>query len=264
MERHEFKSGSLSLSYLDAGGTGEPIIALHAHWMEGQTFAPLAVSLKPEWRVIAPDQRGHGYSDHASSYTRDDYLQDLAALYDHLGMRSAILLGNSLGGVNAYQFTARYPDRVRALVIEDIGVVVEDAASFVLNWAGAFGSRQQLEEVIGPRFLPYLKDSLRQGPDGWHLAFDPKEMLESQRRLVGDYWNDWLVSSCPALLIRGSDSRVTAETHLKEMAARRVNTIFRQLAGGHVVHFDSPEAFAHAVRGFLVDLRERSHLPWLH
>jgi len=256
MERHKFQSGSLSLSYLDAGEMGEPIIALHAHWMEGQAFAPLADSLKPEWRVIALDQRGHGYSDHASSYTRDDYLCDLAALYDHLGIRRAILLGNSLGGVNAYQFAARHPDRVRALVIEDIGVVVKDEVSFVLNWAGTFESRLQLEEVIGPRFLPYLKDSVRQGPDGWRLAFDPKEMLESQRYLLGDYWGDWLVSSCPALLIRGSDSRVTSQTHLEEMAERRVNTIFRQLPGGHVVHIDSLEVFAHTVRGFLVEYAE--------
>jgi len=227
--------------------------------MEAQTFAALAGSLEPEWRVIALDQRGHGYSDHASSYTRDDYLHDLIAFYDHLGIRRAILLGNSLGGVNAFQFAARDPDRVRALVIEDIGVVVKDDTSFVLNWAGTFESRPQLEEVIGPRFLPYLKDSLRQGPGGWRLAFDPKDMLESQKHLLGDYWGDWLVSSCPALLIRGDVSRVTSQTLLEEMAVRRANTTFRQLPGGHVVHFDSPEIFAQTVRGFLVEYADSKY-----
>jgi len=34
MEKYDFKSGSLTLSYLDAGGEDELIIALHAHWME--------------------------------------------------------------------------------------------------------------------------------------------------------------------------------------------------------------------------------------
>lgn len=253
MERHKLKSGSLTLSYLDAGGMGKPIIALHAHWMEGQTFTPLADSLQPEWRVIAMDQRGHGYSDHASSYTRDDYLRDLAALYDCLGIGSAILLGNSLGAVNAYQFAARHPDMVRALVIEDIGVDLKDDISIVLNWAGKFESRQQLEEVVGPRFVPYLRDSFRQSRDGWRLAFDAKEMLESQRCLLGAYWGDWLASSCPALVIRGIESRVTSQAHLEQMAARRPNTIFRQLPAGHVVHFDSPEAFSHMVRNFLAE-----------
>jgi esterase len=127
--------------------------------------------LKPEWRVIALDQRGHGYSDHACSYTRSDYVSDLAALYDHLEIRRAILLGNSLGGVNAYQFAARHPDRVQALIIEDIGVVLKDEVSFVLKWKGTFERRE--------------------------------EMLQSQRCLLGDYWSDWLATACPALLIRG-------------------------------------------------------------
>ena len=252
-QRRNFKSNSLTLSYLDAGGEGELIIALHAHWMEAQTFMPLADLLKPEWRVIALDQRGHGYSDHARSYTRDDYLHDLGALYDHLGIRRAILLGNSLGGVNAYQFAARHPDRVRALIIEDIGVIVKDEISFVLNWAGTFETRHQLEEVVGPRFLPYLKDSVREGTEGWQLAFDPKDMLESQRCLLGDYWSDWLASACPALLIRGDESRVTSQAHLEEMVAQRPNTVFRLLPGGHVVHFDSPEAFNQTIRSFLIE-----------
>lgn len=251
LDRHNFKSDSLTLSYLDAGGEGELIIAMHAHSMEAQTFMPLAGLLRPKWRVIALDQRGHGYSDHASSYTRDDYVRDLAALYDHLGIRRAILLGNSLGGVNAYQFAARYPDRVRALIIEDIGVVVKDDISFVLNWMGTFETRQRLEEVVGPRFLPYLKDSFRQGTNGWRLAFDPKDMVESQRSLWGDYWSDWLASVCPALLIRGAESRVTSQAHLEEMATRRPHTVFRQIPGGHVVHFDSPEAFTQTMRDFL-------------
>ena len=253
MERHNFTSGSLTLSYLDAGGDGQLIIALHAHWMEAQTFMQLAHLLKPEWRVIALDQRGHGYSDHARSYTRDDYLGDLAALYDHLGVERSVMLGNSLGGVNAYQFAARHRDRVRALIIEDIGVIVKDDISFVLNWAGTFQTRQHLEEVIGPRFLPYLKDSIREDTKGWRLAFNPKEMVESQRGLWGDYWSDWLASACPALLIRGSQSRVTSQAHLEEMAERRPNTVFQHLPGGHVVHFDSPGAFAQSVRCFLLE-----------
>jgi esterase len=256
IERLNFKSGSLTLSYLDPGGKNEAIIALHAHWMEALTFMPLAESLKSEWRVIALDQRGHGYSDHASSYTSEDYLCDLAALYEHLGIRRAILLGNSLGGVNAYQFAARYPDRVQALVIEDIGAVVNDETSFVLNWAGKFESREQLAQVVGSRFLPYLEDSFRQDSNGWRLAFSPKEMLESQRGLLGDHWEDWLGSSCPALLIRGKESRVTSPAHLQAMAARRPNTIFQQLPGGHVVHFDFPEAFAHSLRNFLLNLAD--------
>ena len=73
-DRNYFRSGGLNLSYLDAGGDGREIIALHSHWMEGSTFSKVADLLYPEFRVVALDQRGHGYSDHSSSYAREDYI----------------------------------------------------------------------------------------------------------------------------------------------------------------------------------------------
>src|SRR5258707_5907341 len=58
------------LSYLDFGGNGRPLLALHGHLDQGATFAPLAHALAPQRRVIAPDHRRHGASDPASDYTR--------------------------------------------------------------------------------------------------------------------------------------------------------------------------------------------------
>lgn len=251
MKRQEFQHEGLTLSYLDQGGEGRPLIALHSHWMEGVTFAPLAAVLAPEWRVIAPDQRGHGHSGHAASYTRDDYLGDLKALFEHLGLEAAVVLGNSLGGVNAYQFAARYPDKVIALIIEDIGAVVTDDTRFALAWGGMFTSREALAERIGPRLLPYLQDSIRQTPEGWRLAFDPRDMVASQEHLNGDHWADWLATDCPALLIRGRESRVTEQSHIEEMGLRRPNTRVLFLEGGHVVHMDNPAGFTDAVKTFL-------------
>jgi pimeloyl-ACP methyl ester carboxylesterase len=144
--------------------------------MEGQTFAPLALALLPEWRVIALDQRGHGNSSHAPSYGREDYLGDLAALYAHLKITSAVMLGNSLGGVNAYQFAARHRESVSGLIIEDIGAIIGDDTSFSLPWSGTFSTRQELEETVSARFVPYLKDSFRQVADGWRWPSTPKTL----------------------------------------------------------------------------------------
>jgi pimeloyl-ACP methyl ester carboxylesterase len=251
MKRGQFHHGDLALSYLDTGGEGQALIALHAHWMEATTYTRFAAALLPDWRVVALDQRGHGHSDHASNYTREDYVGDLAALLDHLELDKAVLLGNSLGGVNAFQFAARHPERVEALIIEDIGAAPDADASFVLAWEGSFPSREALEEHIGPRLAPYLLDSFRSTQNGWRLAFEPREMLESQLRLNGNHWADWLASGCPALLIRGRESRVTTQDQLEQMAARRPNTHLVTLDGGHVVHQDNPNGFADTVREFL-------------
>ncbi len=254
MVRRFFDHDGLTLSYLDAGD-GEPLIALHSHWMEGATFIPLAEALAPAWRVIALDQRGHGHSAHARSYRRDDYLGDLAALFDHLRLERAVLLGNSLGGVNAYQFAARHPKRVRALIIEEIGVEVSADSRFTLDWAGTFPTREALAERVGPRFLPYLEQSFRETPDGWRLAFEPRDMVASQEETNGEYWDDWLASSCPALLVRASDSRFTTAAHVEQMAVRRPNTRYVALEGGHVLHADNAPEFAAVVRAFLAELR---------
>jgi esterase len=254
MNRHAFEHDGLTLSFLDAGGDGRPLVALHAHWMEGLTYAPLAQGLAPAWRVIALDQRGHGHSDHARTYCRDDYLDDLEALFTHLGLHEAVMLGNSLGGVNAYQFPARHPGLVRAMVIEDIGVQINDDARSALKWAGTFKTRADLIARIGSRMAPYLKDSMRQTAAGWRLAFEPADIVSSQKSLNGDHWDDWLATTCPALLIHGVDSPVTKQTQVDQMVARRPNTRVVSLSGGHVVHVDSHEPFVIAVRTFLDSL----------
>lgn len=257
MKRHHFQSDGLTLSYLDAGGDGGALVALPAHWMEGVTYAPLAAALAPVWRVVALDQRGHGHSDHAASesgYTREAYIDDVLALFTHLGLDTAVLLGNSLGGVNAYQFAARHPERVRALIIEDIGAVMADDTSFALAWGGTFPSRAALAERVGPQFLPYLEDAFRETPAGWELAFDPRDTVASQGQLNGDHWADWLATECPALLIHGRDSRLTTPEMIEQMAARRPNTRAVTLDGGHVLHVDNPAGFADAAEDFLQHL----------
>lgn len=249
VQRSAYSHAGLRLSYLDAGGNGRPLIALHAHWMEGQTYAPLAAALAPGWRVIAPDQRGHGESDHAPSYTRADYLGDLGALIAHLELRDVVLLGNSLGGVNAYQYAARHP--VRALIVEDIGAVVNSSQEFALAWKGTYPTREALEEKIGPRLAPTLRESMRETAQGWTLAFSPDDMVKSQNALNGEHWRDWTASRCPALLVRGADSRITERHHFEEMVRRRPNTELVELPAGHTVHVDAPAAFVAAVQAFL-------------
>ena len=251
MKRNSFQHNGLKLSYLDTGGDGQPLIALHAHWMEAGTYTQLASALAPKWRVVSLDQRGHGYSDHAQSYSREDYLGDLSALIRHLEIDKAVFLGNSLGGVNAYQYAAKYSQQVKALIIEEIGAVIEADVSFTLRWGGVFQSREALAERIGERLLPYLVDSFRQTSDGWQLAFDPQEMVASQLKLNGDHWTDWLTSSCPALLIRGRESRLTTQAHLEEMSMKRPNTRLVSLDGGHIVHKDNPIGFTECVQEFL-------------
>ncbi|AGT10006.1 alpha/beta fold hydrolase [Paracoccus aminophilus] len=253
MRRHSFDHGGVVFSFLDAGGAGKPLVALHGHWMGASDFEELAADLSPDWRLIALDQRGFGETDHGAPHNMASYVGDVVALLEHLSITDPVpVLGHSFGGVVAYHLAASHPERVCAMVIEDIGVkIADDSAPYVAGWSGTFRLREALEEQLGPRLAPYLQKSIRRVKEGWTLSFDPAEFLISEQATNGDHWLIWLQSHCPALVVSGSESRICDPTELQAMAARRPNSEFAQLTAGHSVHLDARADFAHLLRRFL-------------
>ncbi|KJY37963.1 alpha/beta fold hydrolase [Streptomyces katrae] len=245
-----------ALSYLDFGGTGRPLVALHGHLSEGASFTALAAALGPEWRVIAPDQRGHGDSDRAPEYTRAGYLADLVALLDHLGIDRAVFLGHSLGAVNAYHLAAERPELVEALIDVDTAADLPDHGAsplaFVLDFPYTAPTREELAASCGP-LAAVLGPVLRPLSDGsgWRLPFHPQDTVDSETLVHGDHWRQWLATDCPALLIHGLRSQVLPEEQARAMTARRPRTAYRALDTDHFVQQADPEGFAAAVREFL-------------
>ncbi|MFD1322498.1 alpha/beta fold hydrolase [Micromonospora sonneratiae] len=249
--REYFMVGGRRLSYLDFGGSGTPLLALHGHYNEASAFAPLAEALAPRWRMIALDQRGHGESDRAESYERDDYVADVAAFHRHLGVGPVAVLGHSLGGVNAYQYAGRHADQVAALIVEDAGAVLDVDWSFTTRLPRHTPSRQALVSDLGAA-APYLECSFRRSGDGWGFSFDIDDTVASQKAINGDHWMDWVSVNCPTLLIRGTRSNELAADHAREMIARRAGKArLVELPAGHVVHQDAAAQFASAVDAFL-------------
>ncbi|GCD36921.1 alpha/beta hydrolase [Streptomyces chrestomyceticus JCM 4735] len=245
-----------SLSYIDFGpADGKPLLALHGHFSEGLSFAGLAAELAPEWRVIAPDQGGHGESDRTPDHSREAYVADALALLDHLGLASAVVLGHSMGGKNAYHLAARHPERVRALINVDDPVVITDTGpsgiSFCLDWPRQAPTREALLDGLGaaaPMVAPWLR---RQDDGGWRLPFVPEDVVASDLGVRGDHWPVWLASDCPALLVHGRTSFLVTPGLAREMAERRPHTRRVELDAGHFIPTEDPEGLVRAVREFL-------------
>ena len=114
--------GDLTMRYQDWGGDGPPVMALHglassAHW-----YDLVAPYLRDRFRVVAPDQRGHGKTTQASSgYDWGTLAGDITRLMDHLGIAKASVFGHSWGGHVASNLAVRHPDRVRGVVLIDGG-----------------------------------------------------------------------------------------------------------------------------------------------
>jgi esterase len=246
----------------DFGGPGTPLLALHGHFGRGRMYAPLAAALAPAHRVIALDQRGHGLTGGGGPFTVDEYVADAAALLCELRLGPVPVVAHSTGAVGAYALAARHPQLVSALVIEDIGAVtdrpvVSHPVLDVSGWPTWAADRESLRAGIESRGIPnasHFLDSAEsdRAVGGWRLLFEPSHMMASQQAMCGDFWDDWLGSSCPALLMRGEHSPLLPPGHAREMATRRPYTTLREFPDcGHWIHDDAPKDYAHAVRAFL-------------
>ncbi|UKK98466.1 alpha/beta fold hydrolase [Brevibacillus brevis] len=261
--RKFFQSGNVKLSYLDFGGGSQRVLLLlHGHMNDSRTFSAFA-SRFTDWRVIGLDQRGHGWSEHApdTDYSREGYLNDILAFVQTvLDGAPVTIVGHSLGGVNAYQFAARYPELVNAVIVEDIGVEIKADLSFAEKLPHRSPSlhdlRKSLEEA-GVRAVDYFSESVFEDEQGWGFRSDLKGMPISQRHINGEWWNEWLASSCPILLIHGKKSFVLDESQAERMVTQRPNTRLASFAEcGHDIHSTDPDGYYQAVRSFLDELKE--------
>ncbi len=93
----------------------------HATGFNAETYRGLLTSLQGRFHVAASDMRGHGFTTlpavpgPQAEWTT--FATDLAAILDALDKGPAVLAGHSMGAITSLMVAARYPARVRALVL---------------------------------------------------------------------------------------------------------------------------------------------------
>lgn len=101
-------------------GSGLPLVLLHSLALSGEMWSGVVEDFSTTHEVFALDLRGHG----ASGWSRKDFGveelgDDVLALFDHLGLERAHLLGLSMGGSVALTLAGRAPERIDRLVLCD-------------------------------------------------------------------------------------------------------------------------------------------------
>jgi pimeloyl-ACP methyl ester carboxylesterase len=118
---HSVAVNGTRISYLDWGGSGEPLVYIHGLGDSPHSFDDLAPALTDRFRVIAYARRGHGRSASNGPFDNGTLVEDLRQLLDSLKIPRAHLAGWSMGGNEIAEFGLRYPDRVGKLVFFDTG-----------------------------------------------------------------------------------------------------------------------------------------------
>src|SRR5690606_9508333 len=74
-------------------------------------------------RVLAPDLRGRGRSNQLPGpYGMPQHADDLAAVLDHFGVETALIVGHSMGAFVSVVLSHRHPERVSELILVDGGL----------------------------------------------------------------------------------------------------------------------------------------------
>lgn len=115
------KTGSFNTNYHDLG-KGETIIFIHGSGPGVSAYANWRLAmpvLSKNFRVIAPDMAGFGYSSRPDTmlYNMDVWTRQIIDLMDSLNIEKAHLVGNSFGGALALNLIIKYPEKFNKVVL---------------------------------------------------------------------------------------------------------------------------------------------------
>jgi pimeloyl-ACP methyl ester carboxylesterase len=255
------RKDGLDLAYGEAGPRdGETVVLVHGLAAGGAQFRADADHFAAlGYRVLVPDLRGHGASPAARSYDPVNYAiavmgDDLIAMLDVAQAERVHWVGNSLGGILAFDLIARIPERFASLATFGTAHALglpEAAARAIPLLYGALGKEfaswsTAIMTTRNKAARPLVEEMLRQ--------FDPKvgeAIAQNVRRY--DLTANALAFAGPMLLLRGGrDVQVNlalART-LPRFAGKPNFTLVELPEGGHCANLDATDAWRAALLAF--------------
>ena len=277
-------SQRLRLHYVDWGNEGAPpLLLVHGGRDHCRNWDWVARALRGDWRILAPDLRGHGDSQWnvGGTYRMSDYVYDIAQLVHQTMEGPVSIIGHSLGGMIALRYAGLYPDKVRRLIaIEGMGPPPKWEAERrakpthrrLTDWI------EDLRGLSGrlPRRYPTLEAAFRRMRDeNPHLTAEQARHLTVHgvnRNEDGTYsWKFdnyvrlfaavdlepeelhglWGRIACPVLLARGAESWASDPRKDGRAAHFRDARCIDIEGAGHWAHHDRLEPFLAEARAFL-------------
>lgn len=227
----------ISLFYQEQG-KGEPIFLLHGNGEDGTYFVNQLSFFSDRYRVIAVDTRGHGKSPRGTApFTMEQFAMDLKDLMDRLQIQEAVILGFSDGANIAMKFALKYPEKVKALILNGGN----------LNTKGV-KRRIQIPIEIGYRFAK--------------LFAGKSEEAKAHMEILGLMVHEPNIEPAalhtlqmPTLVIAGTRDMIK-ENHTKLIAGSIPNAKLSIIEGDHFIAQKRPQEFNREVEAFLRTGRE--------
>lgn len=250
-------SDGTRLFYRVAGKGTPTLIFIHGWCSNIRHWEPQARAFSRKHRVVRVDLRGHGRSDApAKGYTIRGFADDVAALARSLRVRSAVVVGHSMGGPVALELAKRHRERVRALVLVD--------STLVWSPATVAASEPFIESLEGPDYpAPLGEFYARLFRDASNRNLAARVAMEAMRTpqhaAVGAMRGLLAANSPaaakrvrqPALFVAASQSPARWDK-LRELLPQV--QFARVVGAGHFLQLEAPEQFNAMLRRFIETL----------
>jgi len=274
MQRFEIGLHGQRYSYRMAG-SGSLVVLLHGITGSSATWEKVMPRLIEHHTVIAPDLLGHGKSAKPpGDYSLGAYANLLRDLLDALGQDRGTIVGHSLGGGVALQFSYQFPERTERLVLVSSGGLGREVhpilraaalygADVVLPWLSVGGARSIGTLVKTMGHLGF-RASVDLG-ETWRsfIALEEPEarraFLQTVRGLI-DFGgqrvsaNDrlYLAAEVPTMIVWGEKDPLIPVSHAYRAHQRMPTSRLEIFPGvGHFPHLDDPERFAAILLDFI-------------
>jgi pimeloyl-ACP methyl ester carboxylesterase len=272
------------VAYQDVG-TGEVLLLIHGMAGSSATWRAIIPELSKKYRVLAPDLLGHGESTKPrGDYSLGAFAASLRDLLDELGISRATVVGQSLGGGVAMQFTYQHRDYCERLALISSGGLGPDL-NWILRFLSAPGTELLLPVVaprpvlnVGNKLGSWLTAAGVQSPragemwSAYSSLADPQTRQAFLRTLrsVVDYRGQAVSAlgkihvshGLPTLLIWGEEDRIIPVAHGHAAHDAVPGSRLEVLPGvGHFPHVESPRAVVDILDDFISTTGRDVDLP---
>ena len=245
------------LWYTDTGGTGVPVVFMHAATGSGRVWEyQIPAFAQAGYRVIAFDRRGWGRTEidpaGAQPGTAAD---DLLALLDRLGLARVHLVGTAAGGFASLDFALSFPQRLRSLVVANSIGGVQDADFLELGRRirpPQFDALPPDVRELGPSYRAANPEGTRRWVELEHVsrpAGPPAPAQPLKNRITFALLE---TIALPTLLLTGGADLYAPPPVTRLFAARiKDSSLVIVPEAGHSSYWEQPDVFNRAVLDFL-------------
>jgi pimeloyl-ACP methyl ester carboxylesterase len=257
--------------YAEETGQGEPLLFIHEFAGDHRSWEPQVRYFSAAFRCVTYAARGYLPSDvpaDPAAYSQARAVADAVAVLDGLGIRTANVVGLSMGGFTTLHLALYHPDRVRAAVVAGAGYGAEPerAAAFraeshaVADAFDALGAAKVAETyAVGPARVQLQNKN----PRGWaefaaalagHSSLGSALTMrgvQAARPSLYSLTDDLAKVRVPMLILVGDEDDGCLAPALMLRRTIPASGLVVLPRTGHTANLEEPDAFNRAVDAFL-------------